>query len=146
MSTQSKNIFLIARVFFAILILSLGMNWIALNHSLTDSEGSGEVIRASREGLNKALMYGLAIASFVASFFVKKFFLLMKGGNPEGKQLIGTLLACSMCESAALFGLILAQSTQQISDFYSLAALALFGLLYHFPRADNWQLGQESGG
>ena len=91
-------------------------------------------------GENSIMVAALAfvsLSSFGISFILKQKFLnqAVTEQNPAHVQ-TAMIIACALCESISLFGLILV-FIEGYQYFFLWFALALLGFILHFPRREN---------
>jgi hypothetical protein len=102
-----------------------------------------------RQDLFRIVIFACAVGASLLSFWVKGF-ILNTVKIPQGisenlvetlnqKLQLSTIVVMAVCESVAIFGLVLFFFTGRITDFYILLALSLGLMAVHFPRLSKWQ-------
>ncbi len=98
----------------------------------------------------KSLIYAIALLTLLFSPFIKQL-ILSKKLNLGSVQLrpnipevlvrlqTSSIIAMAMCESCAVYGLILIFTGASLIDFGILAFLSLVGFVLHFPKFQEWE-------
>jgi hypothetical protein len=91
------------------------------------------------------ILYGLSAAMLFIITFTRK--LLLSGkGNQNNKNLNShasrfssvTIVTGALCESVAIYGLVLYFVGKKITDFYTLMFMSLMYFIYFFPKYPQW--------
>ncbi len=94
-------------------------------------------------GILRVMFYFLASASFPGILMLKKLFLQKKPQNNLtillGKLTISSISVMALCETPAVYGLILYFVGGSRLDFYILGAYSLLLFAVFFPRFSQWQ-------
>ncbi|MBE0602175.1 MAG: hypothetical protein IH611_00915 [Deltaproteobacteria bacterium] len=92
------------------------------------------------------ILYGLAVSMFFVVKFVRNAILPKKTGPAavhsdagSHRLLIADVVTAALCESVAIFGLVIFLLGRQIADFYTLVFISLAYFLYFFPRYSQWE-------
>ena len=92
------------------------------------------------------ILYGLSVAMLFIITFTRK--LLLSGkGNQNNKNLNShasiffsvTIVTGALCESVAIYGLVLFFVGKKITDFYALMFMSLMYFIYFFPKYPQWK-------
>jgi F0F1-type ATP synthase membrane subunit c/vacuolar-type H+-ATPase subunit K len=99
--------------------------------------------------LRYALM-GVVVAEFFVIFFLNK--LMLSGKDPLGSSpapvqfapnvqrlVTASIVSYALCESVAIYGLVLFLIQGNTNDFYLFLAVSLFYFTVFFPRYSNWE-------
>jgi hypothetical protein len=66
--------------------------------------------------------------------------------EPVSRLLSSALVSYSLCETSAIFGLILFLTNGSRTDLYTFAAISLIAYIVHFPRIGRWRGALEEKG
>ena len=101
-------------------------------------------------GIPVFLLFGFAVMTFFLIKYIHRQILSGKSsGNPAGskiplapkiaKLLKASLVSNALCESVAIYGLILFVLNRNPFDFYIFMVLSLFYFAFTFPRYGQWE-------
>ncbi len=94
------------------------------------------------------ILLAIALGKFV---FIKtaqeRMFSSVQGGvTIEMKLVTSTIVAMALCESIALYGLLLFFLTGDSIDYYTFMVLSLAAFAYYFPRYPKWEARAKKSG
>ena len=91
--------------------------------------------------LIRMILFAAAALSAVASFLVKKLILAgASGKTAPGPKLLGaTVVSFALCESLAIYGLVLFFLTGGTLDFFILLGCSFILFVLNFPRYSSWE-------
>lgn len=127
-------------IFIVILFLYYGLIRVILA-----SENIQMDMPEAQISLFRYLFLGISLAEFLIIRFLKSILLETKmEGNPDVSQLVQKLLSSSIisfafCEIPAVLGFVLTVMTQNLKECYPFFAISFVGLLFHFPKFDEWE-------
>lgn len=106
--------------------------------------GKDIVIEFGDTDLLKNIMFVLSVASFGPAWYIKKFILnnaVKKAPNNKLEiesaikiYLTASIITWAICESAAIFGLMLYLLSKDFTSLYSFIAISLIGMIYFRPK------------
>jgi F0F1-type ATP synthase membrane subunit c/vacuolar-type H+-ATPase subunit K len=90
----------------------------------------------------KYVLLAVAIAEFLLIWFIRKIIL---SGNPKdiaqkiSRLQISSIVTFCLCESVAVYGLLVFFLTKDSMDFYIFLLLSLIYFAFYFPRYSQWE-------
>jgi F0F1-type ATP synthase membrane subunit c/vacuolar-type H+-ATPase subunit K len=91
-------------------------------------------------GVLRLVLAGMALVSLLAATIMSRNIAARRAAGPAAPRfLTANVVAMAMCESIAMYGLVLFLLAGQRADFYGFAALALLAFAWHFPRRSQWE-------
>jgi len=92
------------------------------------------------------ILYGLSVAMFFIITYTRKLLLSGKGNqanknnNSHASRFFSiTIVTGALCESVAIYGLVLFFAGKKITDFYTLLFMSLMYFIYFFPKYQQWK-------
>jgi F0F1-type ATP synthase membrane subunit c/vacuolar-type H+-ATPase subunit K len=108
--------------------------------------------------LLRYVLLGVAIVEFFAILYMKKAMLSAEAGvqqtsvvgpfGSEGQLVTAAIVTFALCESVAIYGLVLFLLGRSTTDFYLFLLISLFYFGIFFPRYGSWEewmQGREQG-
>jgi len=89
--------------------------------------------------LLRVILAAVALATLGLVRMVQRIILANAALSPVRRLHSAAVVAMALCESVAVYGLILFLIGGRASEFYVFAALALVGFVFYFPRLDAWE-------
>ena len=102
-------------------------------------------------------LFGIAIAEFFLIRFIRNLILSqrvpVKTASSQGnisspaiqRLYTETVITCALCESVAIYGLVLFLIAGSSADFYTFLVLSLIYFAVYFPRYDQWERWIKEG-
>jgi hypothetical protein len=94
----------------------------------------------------KYLFFAVAVAEFFVIRFIRGRVLAIEGplSSRTSKLLSVTIITYAICESNAIFGLILFLIGGSSFDFYIFMVISIFFYAVYFPRYSQWEEGMQN--
>ena len=121
------------------LIVSLGAYAFVVNQIQRTHAPFGGFVPGVPHDLLRWILAALALATLGLVRFLQRT-ILANGALPLVRRLqSAAVVGLALCESVAIYGLVLFMVAGRASDFYVFAALALVGFVLYFPRLQVWE-------
>jgi len=128
-----------AQTIGAALIVSLGAYAFVINQIQRTHAPFGGFAPGVLHDLLRWILAAVALATLGLVRFLQRT-ILANGALPLVSRLrSGAVVGLALCESVAIYGLVLFMIAGRASDFYVFAALALAGFVLYFPRLQTWE-------
>ena len=105
-------------------------------------------VSADMSNLLRYIFWGISLAGFAAIPVIQKLIANKTVPGTEGasaassvlqRKVASAIVVFAICESTALYGIVLFFLTRNQNDFYFLALLALAGILSNLPNPRRWE-------
>jgi len=95
---------------------------------------------AAPVGAFRLVLAGMALVSLIAARIMSWNIVARHAAGPAAQRFFtASIVAMALCESIAIYGLVLFLLGGQRTDFYGFAALALLAFAWRFPRRSLWE-------
>ena len=89
--------------------------------------------------LLRVILAAFALAGLGVARVLQRLILANAALPPLARLHSAAVVALALCESVAIYGLVLFMLAGRPSDYYIFAALALVGFILYFPRREAWE-------
>jgi dolichol kinase len=128
-----------AQIIGGAMIVSLGVCAFVVNQIHRTHAPFGGFVPGVPHDLLRWIVAAIALATLGLVRFLQRT-ILANAALPLVRRLqSATVVALGLCESVAIYGLVLFMVAGRASDFYVFAALALVGFVPYFPRLQAWE-------
>jgi hypothetical protein len=141
-SRYRKAVFIWIDMVFSIFIYALGVEIMKRNSAFLQTTSP-----LQEGGMPAFILLIFAILTFfLIKYIHNQILYIMPSGNPAGPKsplaprlLNASLVSDAICESVAIYGLILFGLTKNSFDFYIFMVLSLIYFAFSFPRYTQWE-------
>ncbi len=143
-----KAAYRIAALIGAVMILSLFIYAAVVEFFRDDPSIAKPRMAAETMEIMRYTLLGVTAVLFFVAGYLQKLFLSGKAarqGSAVQRLITGAVVSYALCESVAIYGLILFFLGGQAMDFYLFMGLSLVFFLVYFPRYAKWEETVKEG-
>jgi len=139
-----KKKLIITRIIWVAMILSV-IIYAALCHLIVEKELTEYIIpldSTDQFGLLKNILLAVSAVELAGGYFLRRFMVRLgskatdQEKNAGGKYNLAVLISLSICESVAMFGLVLFLLSTDFETLYIFIAMSLAGMWFYRPKLE----------
>ncbi len=141
-----KSKFNLSKFIYIALMVSVFIYAMVVNVIKTNNTFTAIPMPDENYSIFKYILYGISFAMFFIIRHIRGLLLSNKSNqgnaglnNHPARFFSLTIVTAALCESVAIYGLVLFFVSQQTADFYTLMAISLLYFIYYFPKYQQWE-------